>query len=188
MLEKYLLWQNLTELTFVTEYNVPAYIHIKSVQTFHVLYMYLMKSWAINASSCAINASSWNRYVMYILWYMKHHWHMCMWFTKLYYIDIYTYVWYTEIQSIHDTITNVYRNTRYMQYVEIMYVSNGETNNVHLMHLDTVLTYCTHTVIALIIDFTISVVLNISYNNYNGMRQQVVPVQAFCRMWSFHFF
>ena len=59
-----------------------------------------------------------------------------------------------------------------MQYVEIMYVSNAETNNVHLMHLDTVLTYCTHTVIALIIDFTISVVLNISYNNYNEIRQQ----------------
>ena len=59
-----------------------------------------------------------------------------------------------------------------MQYVEIMYVSNAETNNVHLMHLDTVLTCCTHTVIALIIDLTISFVLNISYNNYNGIRQK----------------
>ena len=70
--------KNMLEVFTLTEFNrtngcewvqcTRIYMHIKSVQTFHVLYMYLMKS-------CEINASSWNRDVMY------------MWFTKLYYID-----------------------------------------------------------------------------------------------------
>ena len=57
----------------------------------------------------------------------------------IYYID---YMHMCDIQkySLYITLSNMYIEIHCMQFVEIkyMYVNNAETNNVHLMHLDTV--------------------------------------------------